>query len=224
MSKHTSARYTEMPGQTQVIRAVLAPAGSSQLQRSAPQACKHRIYLLTGSQIETCLLPLSCKIANSKHCNLPQALNITTGYLTCMEQITSKLKPLSLPLLDPSFPKKSPLNLHLQPHWYRWKHFMCWSQRVLRCFAHWRLPLQHWAPGQDLYVPSAPTQLRKKKSHFRRFAHFFLLDKTLGNTSHKQHHTYFAWVQLPANQGPSTQVRTTRLRPWITFHNEYYLG
>lgn len=96
MSEHTSVRSTEMPGQTQVIRAVLAPAGSSQLQRSAPQACKHRIYLLTVPQIETCLLPLSCKIANSKHCNLPQALKITTGYLTCVEQITSKLKPLSL--------------------------------------------------------------------------------------------------------------------------------
>lgn len=64
-----------------------------------------------------------------------------------------------------------------------------------------------------MYQLLTPSLEKKKKSYFRGFPHFFVLDKTLGNTSHKQHHTVFALVQLLANQEHFIQVNTTRFIP-----------
>lgn len=90
-----------------VGRAALAAASSS-------WAPYERIYLSLPPD-RNLSLPQSCEIANSKHCNLPQALTIATSHVPCQQE--------EAPVTHSLNPQCS----HLEPHQHRWKYLMLWG-------------------------------------------------------------------------------------------------
>lgn len=105
-----------------VGRAALAAASSS----SAPY---ERIYLSLAPN-RNLSLPQSCEIANSKHCNLPQALTIATCYVPCQQEES----PVT------HSPQSSALAFRAPPTQVKTSH-------ALGCCVPWRFP--HSTEHQD---------------------------------------------------------------------------